>query len=364
MNKRMNNTRIFAVDWMKSVAIIFVVLCHTSQPIKNLPVFLENAFKLGQLGVQMFFVMSAYLCCKTSKLNNMQQVRQYYIKKLLRLAVPYWFAILFYQLFFSLISGFHLPVRIETNNHPLGVLINFAMLNNLFPFCSNNVVPGGWSISCIWIFFLLFPLLIRIQKNLKQSLIGLALSVLGVLVFGIFVTYVFHQFIENNYFYYFFFIAQLPCFEVGICLYHFEKQGHKKINTWLCGLLSVLSAFVTVVLFFAEQSFSVLFMPLSASVTAFFIYLFLLDCVNFKVHIIEKFSATTMSVFIFHPIFVYYGIEYTNKILQHFSVNIYPPLLLLICSIAVLLLSYITAIWLDKLFCIPVNWYKKRLQKI
>ena len=160
------------VDIMKMLAIVMVVACHTGQRIKDFPFYFEALLKIGQLGVQIFFVMTAYLCCVTSRKYNYQT---YVGKKYFRLAPTYYFGIIMYVTLFVVITALSLPVRIYTNNNLYDVLINFTLLNNFIPSACNSVVPGGWSISCIWIFFLTFPFLFKILNDNKRKWIWLSI---------------------------------------------------------------------------------------------------------------------------------------------------------------------------------------------
>ena len=60
-----NNERRNDIDFLKSIAIIFVVLYHTYVFLSSIHDDLFNSFKFGFLGVDIFFVISGYLICKS-----------------------------------------------------------------------------------------------------------------------------------------------------------------------------------------------------------------------------------------------------------------------------------------------------------
>ena len=53
------------LDFLKAIAIIFVVLYHTYVLFSSVQNDLFNHFKFGFLGVDIFFVISGYLICKS-----------------------------------------------------------------------------------------------------------------------------------------------------------------------------------------------------------------------------------------------------------------------------------------------------------
>ncbi len=63
-NQSNNIKRVWWVDFIKGVSMIMIVLCHAAQGF-YLPKFAENAFKFGQMGVQIFFLLSAFTICKS-----------------------------------------------------------------------------------------------------------------------------------------------------------------------------------------------------------------------------------------------------------------------------------------------------------
>ncbi len=150
---------IVAIDLLKTIAILMVVLVHIGQPLKGLPMLVSRAFEFGQMGVQVFFMISAYLLCKFD--NCQEKPKNYFIKKFLRIAPCYYLAIVIYELLFIAISALKLPVRLATNTNLLDILSNVFFVNIFNPNGYNNVVPGGWSISCLVVFYVLYPLLFK-----------------------------------------------------------------------------------------------------------------------------------------------------------------------------------------------------------
>lgn len=65
------------LDIAKGIAMLMVILVHSTQRIDNL-MSVFNIFKLGQLGCQLFFVVSGYLVMKNAGKDTL---KNYYIKR-------------------------------------------------------------------------------------------------------------------------------------------------------------------------------------------------------------------------------------------------------------------------------------------
>lgn len=355
-----NKRRNYEVDLLKTFSIIMIIICHVSQKIKGLPLIVDNINRLGQLGVQIFFVMSAYLCCVTSEKMNMAgaDIKNFYLKKFLRLAPAYWFAIVFYQLLFKFVKVLNLPIRIYTDTSGINCAINFTLLNNLFPKACNSIVPGGWSISCLWIFFIIFPFVARKCNNLRQAVNIYIVSMILVLLYGVSEIFVLGNIIENNTFLYFNIIPQLPCFITGILLFFYEREAITLKRQELI-IKIVISLGITLLVFFAEKSETIIWVPLFSSLTIMFVYLYLKNFCKLKENnYIIHLSKMTLSVFVFHPLFAYYGVGYINKILEYFCIYIPSLLLYAFSVIMVLVFSYILSIKMDRVFSMPLKLYR------
>ena len=87
----MINERRDDIDFLKAIAIIFVVLYHTYVLLSVIHDDLFNIFKFGFLGVDIFFVISGYLICKSvlpKVIENNFSFRSFISRRYFRIVPP------------------------------------------------------------------------------------------------------------------------------------------------------------------------------------------------------------------------------------------------------------------------------------
>ena len=217
------------IDALRGWAIIGVIVTHVSSIISYKGL-LSPLTSIGGLGVQLFFLVSAFTIFYTLGRSQGKEkfvIRNFFIKRLMRIAPIYWLGIVVYTLVFGLESRGWLPGP-EVWHYPL----HFSFTNLLHPETPSSVVPGGWSISCEVIFYLICPLLFLLVKNQKQAFIFVLLSILsGILFLYLTSTYFldslsteFGQKLSQQFFYRNI-VSQLGCFSFGILLYYTLIDG-------------------------------------------------------------------------------------------------------------------------------------------
>jgi len=217
-----------SLDLLRGVAVLLVVASHcASEATGAVPGLTALAMDYGQLGVQLFFIVSGYTMMLTfgDRIDS-AAVRSFYIRRVFRIVPLFWIAIIFYLLF-TRGEGFRTwaPHGISAGD----VLLTFLFLHWDSVTAFNSVVPGGWSIAVEMQFYLLFPLLIQLFRRSNGPL----------LVYGLIaLTSVIGQFAADHYFiprlaqslrsgeaqlaegfYYCWLPRQAICFGFGILLY-------------------------------------------------------------------------------------------------------------------------------------------------
>lgn len=153
------------IDLYKGIAIIMVILVHSTQRFANLSNVFQ-IFNVGQFGCQIFFVLSGYLSMKSCE----QDKNRFYRKKFCAIAPGYYLLILITVILDAL-------VRLVTNGeHDLGkntsgiaILCNVLFLNGILPFCYNNVVGGGWYIGTISIMYFFTPYIYNFLQIINKK---------------------------------------------------------------------------------------------------------------------------------------------------------------------------------------------------
>jgi len=159
--------RLRGLDSLRGVAIATVILFHVQLHFPA-PGLLGRLALLGYNGVQLFFIVSGITMCYmwAARKDETGETAKFLIRRLCRIAPPFWFAIAFYMLW--RLSGY-------ANLEPAGTLdalVTALLLHGIVPHDINLVVPGGWSIAAEAGFYLLFPLMVSRLGTASQRLWG------------------------------------------------------------------------------------------------------------------------------------------------------------------------------------------------
>lgn len=216
------------IDALRGVAIMGVVLIHTSQWIVPSSELLTLIAAQGSRGVQLFYVASALtLFLSMSKRNVVEDrsVLKYFIRRFFRIAPAFYIAIIAYGLYGGLSNSYWAPGGIEWWYFPLTALF----LHGWSPETINSIVPGGWSIAVEFSFYMIAPVMFRLLSSLKISIVAFIICLFA----GKIISYYVFQAVSLLYpesqhylikaFSFFIFTTQLPVFILGIMLYHLLK---------------------------------------------------------------------------------------------------------------------------------------------
>jgi peptidoglycan/LPS O-acetylase OafA/YrhL len=318
------------IDGLRGLAIALVIITHAAS-ITELHGTLRIFTVIGSMGVQLFFVISAFTIFYTLSKSegSPTQFRDFFIKRLFRILPVYWSGIILYTIIYGLGSRGWLEGP-ELWHYPFHILL----INDLHPETSSSVVPGGWSISCEVLFYMLVPLLFVILNNRMRMAIfflvtGVCIPILthylklysaGSFFAGysdsVIDTY-FYRWIPN----------QLVCFGFGILLFKIYKEGsyvnyiqNKKVNllfTIICSACIILFRYPVRVPQ-AHISYSLLFMVLALllSVYPWKLYvnraLVYLGKVSFSSYLLHFLVLKQVTIFIgiYYPELMTYNIIY------------------------------------------------------
>jgi peptidoglycan/LPS O-acetylase OafA/YrhL len=232
-------SRIRTFDFLRGLAILGVIIVHTSQSFSSGISIVDHFAGFGRFGVQLFFLISACTMCHMWKLREGESspLRNFYIRRIFRIAPLFWLAIPLYIL-----------VNATNENHlgpenigKLEVFLTATFFHGFWPTSINSVVPGGWSIAVEMTFYALFPVLILKIKDRAVLYLLLAIIIWGlnILIFkdlasSFFINY--HSAISTTVvkdFLYFNFINQAPIFLLGLYIYFSLSKKFKKTEVIL-----------------------------------------------------------------------------------------------------------------------------------
>jgi len=161
------------IDALRGIAILGVIILHTHQSVKDLPSWLRTIANQGAMGVELFFIISAFtLFLSLAIRNEPNKTFNFFIRRFFRIAPLFFFGILLYLL----IDGFRPRLWAPDGISWIHILLTALFLNGFHPTTITSVVPGGWSIAVEMNFYLLVPLLFSKIKKIHHALWGFFLS--------------------------------------------------------------------------------------------------------------------------------------------------------------------------------------------
>ncbi|MEO6382795.1 MAG: acyltransferase [Nitrobacter sp.] len=165
------SSKLAYVDVLRGIAILLVIVAHVGLDFGG--TWIPNATTSGQLGVQLFFVASAFTLCRSWQARAAAEHSPYlnfFLRRFFRIAPLYYLAILGYSLL-------HWPLADGWQ----AIVANVFFIHGLTVVGNNSVVPGGWSIGTEFAFYAIFPLTYKIVARLTPHDRIWALPAAGVL---------------------------------------------------------------------------------------------------------------------------------------------------------------------------------------
>lgn len=302
------------VDQARGIAILMVIGVHVAQKTPSLDLVLISISQYLQMGVQLFFVASAYTLCNSYDTRKMEILPQlsFYIRRIFRIAPLYYVGILVY---FSLHLARQLADGEEINVEPyslVNILSNTFFLHGFFPPANNNIVPGGWSIGTEVAFYAIFPIVFKFFSRLRGSkmvILPISAALLVNIILQYSITHSTAYVVENNSFMYFNLLNQLPVFLLGVGYYFIREDSisfrhfFRSKSTSLIGFL----IFTLIAIFIWKFRFGLSFILIPTISGISFVFLLnLLKLNNSQNNILATIGKISYSMYVFHFIFAWY----------------------------------------------------------
>jgi len=239
------------IDCIRGYAVLLVITCHLTDAFPNLPYPVHRLTVIGWHGVQLFFIASAVTLLmswhaeKNRKGKN--DILAFFIRRFCRIAPAYYGAILLYL---------------------LGCM---TFLNDWHPSMATGVpnpwqaVPGAWSISAEFSFYVIFPILATIVTSLRRAAIMFLVTLLAAVTLNELGRRVFDESYGSQTmvdFLYYWLPNQAPVFALGFIVFFllnvFSEQ-RRWVNTArfrMSALAAALGLYVGVTYLHAPMIFS------------------------------------------------------------------------------------------------------------
>lgn len=236
------------IDALRGVAILGVILVHSSQFAPPGNTILLNIMAEGARGVQLFYIASAITLCmswSTRSTIELYPVRNFIIRRFFRIAPMFYVAIIIYCIIGGLSKSYWAPNGIEWWFIPVTVMF----LHGFHPETITSIVPGGWSIAVEMMFYLLFPYLFTYISSIRKVTLLFFASIFLYVINKILAPIIFSyppeiKYLESS-FTYFNFFGQFPVLVIGIICYYILRS--KIVSRWnlpIGGLLFLISTYV------------------------------------------------------------------------------------------------------------------------
>ena len=337
------------IDIARGIAILMVMLVHTSQAVNGVSQLVGDISQYGRMGVQLFFVASAYTLCFSivKRVDEKNPLIYFWIRRFFRIAPLYYVAMIGY---FLLEPNMHILERIKVPYSLYNfqtIAANIFFIHGFIPSANNNIVPGGWSIGTEMAFYLIFPILFALfDRAYKQagivalySLVGL--SILLNISIQLSVQQLFKIEIDGNLFIYYNLINQLPAFLLGMTIFfHHHYKIPLRLSKSIQVAIFVAVTMIGIILVPSKKYWLIsAFLPVITG-TSFMFLLNILKESKYSNIFLTEIGQASYSMYIFHFMFAWYLVPGIGLTLKKGIL----PELLLVCSITfVTLLTFAVA---------------------
>ena len=147
------------IEALRAYAALSIVAFHVIHILGLSPAGVLGFVKWNAgFGVPLFFCISAFSLAYgyTGRLETMDQVKWFYLRRLCRIA-PLYYAVLLFMIGVYIFNRYHLS--------PTTLLLNTTFLFNLSPQDIDGMVPASWSIGVEMLFYALLPLILLLTRR-------------------------------------------------------------------------------------------------------------------------------------------------------------------------------------------------------
>ncbi|RYD83579.1 MAG: acyltransferase [Verrucomicrobiaceae bacterium] len=357
------------IDSIRGIAILLVLFVHTAN-CTNTGWIPKSVTAYGQMGVQLFFIASAFTLCLSSDRSGCQEKKtiKYIIRRYFRIAPMYYFGIGLYFLV-SLLQRSNKPTLgwLDENYNFINILSNLFLVHGFVPSANNSIVPGGWSIGTEFAFYLIFPFLYPILKKIMNGSLYraclISVASLGVSLLADFIMIKSgHEGVQNGNFSYFNILNQIPIFITGIGYYETQHHFDCQKRSFAKPLFLALTALILVIWKMPEFQSKFVLLPWLSGVSYVFLMEIFKRSARMNPKMLRNIGEHSYSMYIFNFIFACIGTGHAHmKLISIMGYEWSFILMFLMASLLSWTCSLITVPLIEKNF---INLGKKIIQKL
>lgn len=375
------NRVINSVSILKGLAILGIVLVHSSICIEGINPYLNQFTRIGQYGCQLFFLISGYLMMlswdRIGEVPFKKKLVVFYKKRCCSIIPVYVTAVIFYQiisLFYE--HNWDAPFFYEIHHEIYSIVLNILLLHGFDYYNFNSIVPGGWFIGTIFLFYILFPFLKSLIEKLerKKYKIVFLLPLLAFLL-SFLVQYLIYT-MEGTWIYsnrgsfvYYSILNQLPCMLLGMLIgVNIINERSKRMRLGVKFFLMLIFGIFSLFLFFymRKEYYVYIAFPFTISISFYFLY-YLIETIIRKPFIQRSLISKLISRFGDISFAVYFSnfiggmfIPWLVVIcLNSFKISYCPTTLYILLVPFIYLISYVLALPIQSY----IDYSKRRIIK-
>lgn len=312
MTNNSSTKKLNHIDSIRGIAILMVISVHVAHSMTFVGMKLGKIEWLlteyGHMGVQLFFVASAYTLCLSSenRENETNKNLKFFIRRFFRIAPAYYLIGILLYFVLAFLSGRNVITSIE--NYTLtNVLANLFFINGFYPPANNNIVPGGWSIGTEMAFYLIFPFLFyyikRINKLNYKYLFGCFILMVIVSLTISSILFKNNHDIGLNSFLYYNLYNQLPVFFIGIMYYFSEKQNIFNYNRIYDVIAFCFFSAISLSLWALQIDYLFSIIPIISAISFVFLVNIFKKFKNINISILIRIGTLSYSMYLIHWLF-------------------------------------------------------------
>jgi len=337
------------IDALRGVAILMVMAVHSSQSVTNLPALVAKVASYGQMGVQLFFVLSAITLCYSinQKPLNQPTLVSFYLRRFFRIAPLYYVGMLLYGTI-TVLKNYHSLHHFAPGIYTVkNVASNVFFIHGFVPEAYNNIVPGGWSIGTEMAFYAVFPFLFWLFQSEKQyQRLGFQITLIGVS----FATVAWLKDQLELWFLFSNLINMLPVFIVGIFYFNHQKFHNtkylipSKTGSVLAFLLALALSFYSFL-----YDFQITLSPLLSGIAFLLLQDVFKQFPGLNGALLKRIGQLSYSIYVFHFVFAWYVSVFVNRLLE---TKLPAVMVYLVCFLITVTGTFLVALasekWIEK----------------